>query len=184
MRIKQLACIVAVVALLPACDLFGFRDTQKPALPTTVQELTLSESSPDSTAVPEYDGVTAKSKDGEIVHVDITLLFKIDPAMVDHIQEKGGQTYITNFLPSTLRHATEAAVGIYTARQIYGEGRYDLINTLQTTVSNSISGEGFIAQDVLVRNIRFEPSLTATIESEYASAQKTALAQPIASSTP
>ncbi len=183
MWVKPLVGFVIVFALLPACNLFGVYQLES-SLPTTQMELTLSEKSPDANVAPEYDAVEAKSKDGQIVRIDITLFFKIDPMMGDQILKKWGEDYIMSFLVPTLRQTIEEAIGEYTARQIYGQGRLDLINTLQTTVNKNISAEGFIFSDVLVRNITFEATFVATVESEYVSAQRTALAEPKASPTP
>ncbi len=178
MHLRPFISFVTIFALLPACNLFTVYQPEQTSLPTTQMELTLSEKSPDANAAPEYDAVKAKSKDGQIVQIDITLLFKIDPTMGDHIREKWGERYIEDFLTPTLRHTTEAAISAYTARQIYGEGRLDLINTLQTTVNENISAEGFVFQDVLVRNITFEASFIATVESEYALPQTQASPTP------
>ena len=166
MKIKLLIPFVGFVALLPACNLFGFNQPEQPPLPTTIQELTLSETSPDSGSPPEYNGVHGQSKDGQPIEMDITLVFKIDPTMSDRIQKKWGASYVTSFLIPTLRHTTEEAISKYTAYEIYGEGRYDLIKTLQTSVIQNFSTEGFIVNDVLIRTIRFTPEFTAKIEQE------------------
>ena len=184
MNIGRLAYFAVGVICLCACNLFGFYSSVQSPLPTTQMELTLSAKSPDSNADPKYDAVEATSKDGQSIHIDLTLLFKIDPTMVDSLQEKGGETYIMNSVPSILRHTSEEVIGAYTARELYGEGRIDFAQVLQTEMNKDISAEGFIFDQLFIRNISFDPAFVATVESEYVSAQATALHQPQATATP
>jgi regulator of protease activity HflC (stomatin/prohibitin superfamily) len=183
MRIRQLVRFAVIIAFVPACNLFGLGSSQ-PILPTTVQELTLSESAPDSGADPQFEAVEGNSKDGQAVKFDITVLFRIDPTAADHILEKWGDSYGTRFLVPALRQATEDAISQYTAYEIYGEGRLDLAQKLQISVIEKFLTEGFIVQDVLIRNIRFTPEFTAKIEQEIVATMAAEAQQPAALATP
>lgn len=164
MRAKPLVTFVILFALLPACNLFGVYQPEPSSLSTTV-EITFKGVSPD--AEPGYEQIEAKTRDSEVIYLDITLLFGIDPSKMLQIQEEGGSNYPIVLLKPIIQSVIQDVTAKYSVRELVNnEKRKEWIEKLRQEIKQRITTKGFLYSDFLIRNIQFSKEFTAIIEQE------------------
>ncbi|MFN8374088.1 MAG: SPFH domain-containing protein [Anaerolineae bacterium] len=110
------------------------------------------------------DAVDARSVDGQVVRLDVTVLFALDQTRVNDIHRRWQDRYLNDFVIPTVRAITRDVVSGYRAEDIYGARRSDMEQAMQDAVSARFTEEGIILNDLLVRDITFSDEFTASIE--------------------
>jgi len=131
--------------------------------PVSQQEYTMSGSANEG-SVQGDDAVEARTNDGQVVDLDITVFYRIDPAQVNRVHVDWQNRYESSFIRPTVRGTVRDVASQFSAEQIYSEGRAELNTQLEETVSARLAEEGFNLTDLLVRNVTFSPEFTASIE--------------------
>ena len=138
--------------------------------PITQQEYTMSAKGAEG-AISGDDSVEARTKDGQTVKFDITVLFRIVPADAGKLYLSWNNNYLSGFVRPTARALVRETVSKYTAEQIYGEARVQLGADIKTAISERFTRENLELTDLLVRDITFSPDFTNAIEQKVVAAQ-------------
>src|SRR5262245_34062940 len=88
--------------------------------PITQQEYTMAAASTEGAQAGD-DAVESRTKDGQTVKLDITVLFRIVPAEAGQLYLSWNENYISGFVRPTTRALVREVASKYTAEQIYGE---------------------------------------------------------------
>lgn len=123
------------------------------------------------------DAVEARTSDGQVVLLDITVIYRIDPAQVPKVHVDWQDRYPISFIRPTVRGLTRETVAQFSAEEIYGEQRTQLGVELESIVSNRLNSAGFELTDLLVRNVTFSDTFTAAIERKTEAEQDAQRAQ-------
>lgn len=118
------------------------------------------------------DAVEALTKDGQLVLLDVTIIFRIDPAKANDVHVKWGERYQNGLIRPTVRSVTREVLGQFDIQQIYGEERSVVGQEIQDQVATAISRDGFEVIDVLVRNITFSDEYVRSIEQKQVAQQQ------------
>ena len=116
------------------------------------------------------DSVEATTKDGQIISLDVTVFFSIDPGQVNKIHVNWNSNY-EQYIRSTSRTAVRDIVAQYRAEDIYGERRADLIIALNLEIQTKLANEGFKLNRVDVRGLTFSEGFRQAIELKLAAEQ-------------
>jgi len=121
--------------------------------------------------------VSAITKDGQQIYLDVTVIFQIDPKRVNEIHRswpstRDNQRYIDGFIIPQTRSAVRDATSRYSAEQIYSGGRATLENEITTALADKFTQEGFILTSILIRNIAFSNEFTQAIEQKQIAQQQ------------
>lgn len=132
---------------------------------TSRQSLTMADSSEATEGQTiTSSGVRAISSDGQAITVDVTVIYTIDPTRINEIHRNWRDTYGEGFIVPQTRSEVRNAISEYGAEEIYSGGRAALEAQITDELTNKLKREGFILNDVLIRNISFSAEFTDAIE--------------------
>jgi regulator of protease activity HflC (stomatin/prohibitin superfamily) len=145
--------------------------------PINVQEYTMS-GTPTEGAQQGDDAVRARTEDGQEVLMDITVLYRVDPAQVNTLHRLwfDNQTrqpnYEREFVRPTVRALVRDVASRFTAREIYGETRTDMRDQMEQVVAERFQEEGLILNDLLLRDVTFSDQFRNAIEQAQVAEQQ------------
>ena len=122
-------------------------------------------------AIAGDDSVEARTSDGQVVKVDASVIFSIDPERVveTHIQWQG--RYIDNLVRPKSRGVIRDAVSQFGIEQVYSTERFALAEQIRTALEDSLNEGGLILHDFVLRNIAFSPEYAASVEQKQIAEQ-------------
>jgi regulator of protease activity HflC (stomatin/prohibitin superfamily) len=118
------------------------------------------------------DAVDARSVDGQVVRMDITVLYALKQEDIDQIHLRWQDRYLNDFIVPTVRSLTRDVVSNYRAEDIYGARRGEMEQAMQDAVSERFAQEGIELNDLLVRDITFSQEFTDSIERAQIASQE------------
>lgn len=138
--------------------------------PITQQEHTMSAEAGEGSETGN-DSVEARTKDGQTVQFDITVLFRIVPADAGKLYLAWNTNYLAGFVRPTTRALIRETVSRYTAEEIYSDARVQLSNDIESAVAERFTRENLELTDVLIHDITFAPDFTNAIEQKVVALQ-------------
>lgn len=139
--------------------------------PVTQQEYTMSATANEG-AVNGDDSVEARTKDGQTVNFDITIIYRISPDTSGALYTRWNQNYLNGFIRPTTRAIVRDTVSKYTAEQIYGEARTQMQIDIKDAATPRFNSENLELSDMLIRKINFSAAFTEAIEKKVVAAQE------------
>lgn len=143
------------------------------------QEYTMSAMSEEGQR-PGDDGIVARTRDGQEVQIDITVLFNIDPDQINLVHVRWQNRYRDEFVRPTVRNLVRNEVAQYDAESIYGESRATLEDEMEQAIRDEFAQEGLQLTDALIRSLTFSDEFVQAIEekvTEQQSLQRAEIAQ-------
>lgn len=125
------------------------------------------------------DAVRGRTEDGQVILMDITILYRINPVgeAVNTVHRNLQNRYEADFIRPTARGVAREVVSGFTAEEIYGEMRAELESQMQDQISTAMDTQGLELVDLLVRDITFSEDFTASIEQAVVAQQEAVQAQ-------
>lgn len=108
--------------------------------------------------------VRAISADGQVINLDVTVIYRIDPARVNAIHRNWRGGFEDGYVVPQARSQVRNAVSEYGAEEIYSGGRAQLEAQAAEETRIALAEEGLLLTDFLVRDISFSPEFTDAIE--------------------
>lgn len=135
----------------------------------TYQHYDISRQSYTMSAV-RFDGefpeepITARTAGGQQVLIDITVLYRLDTNRINDIHTNWpNERYRTELLRPLMRSVVRDAVSEFPVESVYQQ-RTIIDARITETVSAALDVEGFLVEEILVRNITFTEEYAASIE--------------------
>jgi len=119
-----------------------------------------------------YSAVRAISKDGQTINLDVTVIFRLDPAQINQVHRNWRNGYLEAFIVPQARSEVRNVVSLYSAEEIYSGGRAALENQIFDGLTTQLQNEGFLLTDLLIRDISFSPEFTNAIEQKQIAEQQ------------
>jgi prohibitin 2 len=116
--------------------------------------------------------VRAISNDGQQITLDVTVIFHLDPTRVNEIHRNWQNTYTDSYIVAQARSEVRNAVNNFGAEEIYAGGRATLEARIVDSLGPQLEEEGFLLDDVLIRDITFSPQFTEAIEQKQIAEQQ------------
>ncbi len=116
--------------------------------------------------------VRAISKDGQVIYLDVTVIFRIDASKVNQVHRSWRDAYIDGFIVPQTRSEVRNAVSLYGAEEIYSGGRAALETQIGEALRPELAREGFLLTDILIRDISFSEQFTEAIEQKQIAEQQ------------
>ncbi len=111
------------------------------------------------------DSVTARTSGGQEVFVDITVIYAINPERLNDVHTQWpNDRYRDELVRPLLRSVVRDAVSEFAIENVYQE-RQTIDRTITDAVATALGEEGFVLEDILVRNITFTEDYANAIES-------------------
>lgn len=135
------------------------------------QEYTMSGKTGEG-AVQGDDAVEALTQDGQRVLLDVTIIYRVDPAKANEVHVKWRDRYENGLIRPTVRSVTREVLGQFDVQEIYSEERAEVGREIQEQVSEAVGRDGFEVIDVLVRNIEFSEEYLRSIDQKQIAQQE------------
>lgn len=116
--------------------------------------------------------VNAISSDGQIVRVDVTVVYALDAVQVNDVHRNWRGTYTDGLIVPQTRSQVRNAISNFSAENIYSGGREELEIQISDGLRTALEREGFTLVEFLVRNIEFSPEFANAIEQKQIAEQE------------
>lgn len=118
------------------------------------------------------DSITARTSDGQVVYLDTSVIYKIDPNEVIRVHIDLQNRYIEDFVRPVMRGIVRTEVSQFTADEVNSSKRKNLEANLEELLREAFDEKGFILDRFLLRNIAFSPQYASAIEQKQVAEQE------------
>jgi regulator of protease activity HflC (stomatin/prohibitin superfamily) len=117
------------------------------------------------------DSIEARTADGQIVLVDASVIFSIDPTRVVQVHITWQNRYERDLVRAVARGVIRDAVSQFGVEQVYSSRRFELVSLIRTDMESKLAENGLLLSDFVLRNISFSPEYAASVEQKQIAEQ-------------
>ena len=117
------------------------------------------------------DAIVARTADNQIVIVDCSLIFQIDPGQVVRLHIDWQDRYVNELLRPALRSVLRREIAKYTADEVNSDKRGDIIAAVDAYLQDIGRESGLLVRHFLLRNLTFTGEYAESIESKQVAFQ-------------
>ncbi|HTH82984.1 MAG TPA: prohibitin family protein [Mucilaginibacter sp.] len=117
------------------------------------------------------DAIRVLSSDGLEVTIDLSVLYKVNPAKAPYILQNIGDNYVDKIVRPVTRTAIRDNAVSYAAVDLYSTKREEFQFKINKSISDNFAKNGLEVQQILVRNITLPATVRASIESKIQAEQ-------------
>lgn len=110
------------------------------------------------------NAVGGRTEDGQEIGMDVTVIYSIDPALVNTVHQRWQNRYLNGFIVPRTRSTIRDVVSGFRAAEIYGGSRGILEEEIFTILGTAMQREGLLLTELLIRDITFSDEFAASIE--------------------
>jgi regulator of protease activity HflC (stomatin/prohibitin superfamily) len=118
------------------------------------------------------DSIEARTKDGQQVYIDASVIYAIDPAHLINLHVTWQNRFEDNVVRPVTRAAIRDAVSQFGVEEIVSTKRTELEKTISDTIQKGLSDNNLIMSDFLLRNIRFSDQYAQAVEQKQIAEQQ------------
>jgi regulator of protease activity HflC (stomatin/prohibitin superfamily) len=118
------------------------------------------------------DAIRVLSSDGLEVTIDLSVLYKVNPAKSPFILQNIGANYVDKIVRPVTRTAVRDNAVSYAAVDLYSTKRQEFQFKINKTISDNFAKNGLEVQQILIRNITLPATVRASIESKIQAEQE------------
>jgi prohibitin 1 len=118
------------------------------------------------------DSIEARTKDGQQVYIDASVIYQVDPAHVVDLHIIWQDRYQDNVVRPVVRAAIRDAVSQFGVEEIVSTKRTELEKDINDTIESGMAANNLIMNDFLLRNIRFSDQYAAAVEQKQIAEQQ------------
>jgi regulator of protease activity HflC (stomatin/prohibitin superfamily) len=122
-------------------------------------------------AIAGDDSVEARTSDGQVVRIDASVIFSLDPAKVVEMHIKWQGAYIDNLIRPQSRGIIRDAVSQFAIEEVYSTKRFALSEFVRIAMEEALEEGGLILNDFVLRNIAFSIEYAASVEQKQIAEQ-------------
>jgi len=126
---------------------------------------------PEEGAIRGDDSIEARTSDGQVVKVDASVIFAIDPNQVVKVHVEWQERYIDGLVRPLVRGIIRNAVAQYGVEEVYGSKRVEMSNLIADELKKRFDENGLILVDFVLRNIAFSEEYAASVEQKQIAEQ-------------
>jgi len=112
------------------------------------------------------------SSEGLVVHMDVTMLYNLDPAYAPQVYRTLGMDFESILIQPQLRSHLRDATASFEAKALYTSGREGVAATMLEVLVPTLNERGFTNLQVLLRSISLPSQLRASIEQKLQAEQQ------------
>lgn len=112
------------------------------------------------------------SSEGLVMHVDVTLLYNLDPTQAPEVYRSLGTDYEGIFISPQLRSHLRDATASFEAKALYTTGREGVASQMLAELGPALLARGFTNPQVLLRAISLPAQLRTSIEQKLQAEQQ------------
>ncbi|MEO0191095.1 MAG: prohibitin family protein, partial [candidate division WOR-3 bacterium] len=118
------------------------------------------------------DAITALTRDGLEVKMDLTVWYHLNPEEAGNVFQKIGADYVEKIVRPAARTAIRNTTSKYQAIEIYAEKRQDLESEIERQLAEDFNKRGIVLERVLLRNISLPVKVKNAIEAKLEAEQE------------
>jgi len=126
---------------------------------------------PQEGAIVGDDSVEARTADGQVVRVDASVIFSINPEDVVQTHIKWQGAYIDNLVRPVARGVIRDAVSQYGIEEVISTKRFELTERTREDLAEQLEEGGLLLQNFVLRNIAFSEEYAASVEQKQIAEQ-------------
>jgi regulator of protease activity HflC (stomatin/prohibitin superfamily) len=147
------------------------------AYPISRQTYTMSIAPDESTVIRSDDSVEARTADGQVVFVDASIIFALDPTEVINTHIRWENAYIDGLVRPLARGVIRDNVSAFGVEEVYSAQRAALTENIRVELEQRFNREGLLLIDFVLRNIAFSPEYANSVEQKQIAEQLAQQAQ-------
>ncbi len=117
------------------------------------------------------DSVEARTLDGQIVLVDASVIFSVDPNAVVNVHVNWQDRYELGLVRPFTRGAIRDAVALFSIDEVYSTKRTELSVLVADVLEEEFANNGIFLNDFVLRNIAFSAEYSASVEQKQIAEQ-------------
>ncbi len=126
---------------------------------------------PSEGSVQGDDSVAARTSDGQVVLIDASVIFSIDPNQVIDVHIRWKDRFERDLVRPQARGIIRDEAAKYRIDEIVSVRRDDLTSGIRDTLTSKFSENGLILIDFVLRNIQFSDEYAASVEQKQIAEQ-------------
>lgn len=117
------------------------------------------------------------SSEGLIVHLEVSVIFHLDPAKAVEVYKQIGLNYDSVIVEPNVRSAVREVTSSYQAKALYSAERERMAEEINKYVVAAVAPRGMLVERVLLRDVKLPGKLQASIEEKLSAEQEAARMQ-------
>lgn len=126
---------------------------------------------PEESDVYRDDAVEARTSDGQVVHVEASVIYAINPADVIDVHVRWQNRYTNGLVRPLLRGIIRDAVAQFGVEEVYSSKRTELTNIIIEELGRRFAANGLEYGDFVLRNIAFSAEYADSVEQKQIAEQ-------------
>lgn len=118
------------------------------------------------------DRINALTTEGLTLGMDISIRYRLVPADASSVHQKLGISYAEKIMRPTIKSVIREVVSRRTAMEVYGQQRQLVATEMQTELEERLKNDGFIVEEVLLRNVQLPERVSTAIEEKLQADQE------------
>jgi regulator of protease activity HflC (stomatin/prohibitin superfamily) len=118
------------------------------------------------------DAITARTKDGQEVRLDCSVIFRIDVNQVVRLHINWQNRYTEEFVRPIIRGQVRSQVARYNVDEVNSTARTNLELDLAESLRQQFEDEGLLLGEFVLRNIEFSPEFALAVEQKQVALQQ------------
>ncbi len=135
------------------------------------QTYTMSSASSEG-SVQGDDSIQARTKDGQQIYIDASVIFAIDPTQLIPLHIAWQNRYEDGVVRPVARAAIRDAVSQFGVEELVSTKRAELETAIRDEISSSFADNHILMLDFLLRNIRFSDEYATAVEQKQIAEQQ------------
>jgi len=122
-------------------------------------------------AVQGDDSIEARTSDGQVVLVDASVIFALDPTKVVNVHIEWQDRYLDGVVRPISRGVIRDAVAQFGIEEVYSSRRTEMTQQIADELNRSFEENGLTLIDFVLRNIAFSEEYSASVEQKQIAEQ-------------
>ena len=118
------------------------------------------------------DRINALTSEGLTLGMDISVRYRLIPTDASNVHQKLGASYAEKIIRPTIKSVIREVVSGHTAMEVYGQQRQVVAAEMQTELEERLKNDGFIVEEVLLRNVQLPERVATAIEEKLQADQE------------
>ncbi|MBI5354610.1 MAG: prohibitin family protein [Chloroflexi bacterium] len=123
-------------------------------------------------AVQGDDSIQARTKDGQQIFIDASVIYAVDPTQLIRLHTNWQNRYEDNVVRPVARAAIRDAVSQFGVEELVSTKRAELEQTIRDEIQSGLGENNIIMSDFLLRNIRFSDEYAVAVEQKQIAEQQ------------
>ncbi len=118
------------------------------------------------------DSIEARTLDGQVIYIDASVIFSIDPKRVVEVHIAWQDRYANDLVRPLARGVIRDAVSQFRVDEVVSTKRFELENMITESLAEKLQENGLVLEDFVMRNINFTQEYAQAIEQKQIAEQR------------